>query len=366
MTYYLNEIRSDEKEKNRKNAVGKARADVNQVFENAGLSPCVLNADEAGRSEAGFWKKLLWHHTTVRALRARFARLQKGDSIYLQFPILSHSIFTGSCFHNLAQRGVRTVLLVHDLDMLRMARASKSFLQKMRIWLEETQTLRRCTQIIVHNGAMKAQLAEMGINAEKMIPLGLFDYLLPTETGFDQSRFRKDGGVVIAGNLSKEKCAYLSELPDDVCWNLYGVGFEDDGRQNVTYKGSFSPEELVLHLDGGFGLVWDGTSAETCTGAYGEYLRINNPHKTSLYLAAGLPVIIWKEAALAPFVEENHVGLTVSSLYEIRDAINILSDDEYQIMKENAKQIGRRLREGQYTLAALSKVRERMRDVLSS
>ena len=126
----------------------------------------------------------------------------------------------------------------------------------------------------------------------------------------------------------------------------------------MVYNGSFSPEELVSHLEGSFGLVWDGISAETCAGAFGEYLRINNPHKLSLYLAAGLPVIIWKEAALAPFVAENKVGFAVSSLYEIRDVVDRLPDNEYQTMKENAKQIGLHLRKGQYLLTALSKVEE--------
>ena len=34
--------------------------------------------------------------------------------------------------------------------------------------------------------------------------------------------------------------------------------------------------------------MWDGPSPDTCAGVYGAYLRYNNPHKTSLYLAAGL------------------------------------------------------------------------------
>ncbi len=33
-----------------------------------------------------------------------------------------------------------------------------------------------------------------------------------------------------------------------------------------TYFGSFLPDELPAALEGGFGLVWDGDSAETCSG----------------------------------------------------------------------------------------------------
>ena len=60
--------------------------------------------------------------------------------------------------------------------------------------------------------------------------------------------------------------------------------------ENETYFGSFLPDELPAALEGGFGLVWDGDSAETCSGVFGEYLRYNNSHKASLYLASGFPL----------------------------------------------------------------------------
>lgn len=63
----------------------------------------------------------------------------------------------------------------------------------------------------------------------------------------------------------------------------------------MIWHGSFKPEESPEHLQG----VWDGDSVDTCAGNTGAYLRYNNPHKTSLYLACGMPVIVWKEAAIA-------------------------------------------------------------------
>ena len=78
-------------------------------------------------------------------------------------------------------------------------------------------------------------------------------------------------------------------------------------------------------------------STATCTGVYGEYLRINNPHKTSLYLASEIPVIIWKEAALAKFIVDNKCGIAVDSLEDIKQALQDLSEEEYNEMKNNAK-----------------------------
>ena len=113
------------------------------------------------------------------------------------------------------------------------------------------------------------------------------------------------------------------------------------------------PEELIYNLQGSFGLVWDGDSSATCTGVYGDYLKINNPHKTSMYLAAGIPVIIWEEAALANFIKKNHCGITIKSTDEIRNIIDNMLDEEYETLKANACKIGGKLRRGYFLKSAM-------------
>lgn len=82
-------------------------------------------------------------------------------------------------------------------------------------------------------------------------------------------------------------------------------------------------------------------------------LKINNPHKTSLYLASGMPVIIWDKAALAEFVQRNCCGITIKSIGEIDEKLKVMSEEEYQTIKANAENIGKRLRSGYYTISAL-------------
>ena len=91
----------------------------------------------------------------------------------------------------------------------------------------------------------------------------------------------------------------------------------------------------------------------TCTGVYGDYLKINNPHKTSMYLAAGIPVIIWEEAALANFIKKNHCGITIKSTDEIRNIIDNMLDEEYETLKANACKIGGKLRRGYFLKSAM-------------
>ena len=167
---------------------------------------------------------------------------------------------------------------------------------------------------------------------------------------------RKQGySCIIAGNLDKQKSAYVYELPKDIAFELYGPNYTGQAGGNICYHGSFPPAELPYELEGNFGLVWDGISVDTCAGVYGEYLKVNNPHKTSLYLASGIPVIIWKEAALAEFVEQERVGITISSLYEIKDIFEKLTEDEYADMLQHAKLISKRLTSGFYTKHAIEK-----------
>ena len=86
---------------------------------------------------------------------------------------------------------------------------------------------------------------------------------------------------------------------------------------NINYHGSFGVDEIPSKLTRGFGLVWDGDSLDGCRGQSGQYLRYNNPHKLSLYLSSGLPVVIWTGAAEAGFVREHGVGLCVDSLNDL-------------------------------------------------
>ena len=110
-------------------------------------------------------------------------------------------------------------------------------------------------------------------------------------------------------------------------------------------------------MEGSFGLVWDGVSAKTCEGIYGNYLRVNNPHKTSLYLASGIPVIIWKEAALADFIEKQHCGILVDSIDDITEKIKKMSDQEYCEIQKNVCDIGKKIRDGYFYKKALESVK---------
>lgn len=339
------------------NAGSKARDDINCILQDANWQAVELVMTRNGEKEKkmGKLQKLAEHKKIASLMDDALSGLKQDDTLLIQFPMLNHTLFGIFSIRKLRARGVKVVLLVHDLDMIRAALENKSFFSTMRINIEEKTLLKICDSVIVHNKKMKKTLSTMGIDNKKMIELQIFDYLIPEyDITAKRKKTAKNMPVIIAGNLRPNKAGYLYHLPSVPDYNLYGVGYNSEQAiPNVHYIGSFEPDVLPSELEGSFGLIWDGDQAETCSGVYGSYLKINNPHKTSLYLASGIPVVIWKKAALAEFVVRNGCGIVVESLKDISDAISKLSEDDYRKMQANAVRISERLRNGYYTLRAV-------------
>ena len=350
MKYYLKEEFLHDN--NAKNAGNKARNDVEEIVKREGYQSLVLSVDnwyEMGTLKAQLHKS--------KAIGQALNQLKQGDELLIQFPMLHHSFFTTHHVKKAQKKGVKVHFIIHDLEALRYANLDTVPLKhKIRVQIQESGLLGAADGIIAHNPIMKSVLVNKGVAEDKIVSLGIFDYLIPNFQ--EKSGLTKDQPIIVAGNLAQEKAGYLYSLPEEPAYNLYGVGFDESrALANETYFGSFLPDELPAALEGGFGLVWDGDSAETCSGVFGEYLRYNNSHKASLYLAAGFPVVVWEESALAHFVIDKQCGLVVSSLSDLKENLDTLSEEQYKEMLENAKQIGSKLRQGQYLRTALSKLK---------
>ena len=145
-------------------------------------------------------------------------------------------------------------------------------------------------------------------------------------------------------------------------WHLFGPYYDPAKLTsgNFSYGGCRPPEELPRYLADGFGCVWYGESASICTGKIVDYLRFINPHKMSLYLAAGLPVVVWDESAVADFVVRKEIGFAVHSLDELPKRIGDMSAEEYAAMAQNARQLGRSIPKGEFTRPAVATALRRM------
>ena len=331
MKYYLKEFYVKEK-----HAGSKARLDAEKIMLEEGYQPFFQNND------------------------SNPITLTENDVLILQFPLLWHSLKTLILTKLLRKRKFKAYLLIHDIESLRN-RSIKSFQDvKYAIlhFLQNKTVLERVDGIIAHNDKMKAVLVQLGIPEEKIISLEIFDYLIPD---YEVKKTYEKRTVLLAGNFDIKKAKYARQLPDNLKFSIYGINFEEDNLpQNVHYNGAFSPEELPYYLEGGFGLVWDGDSPYTCSGMFGEYLKMNNPHKASLYLASGFPIIVWRQSALADFVRKNSCGILVDSLFEIADILDSISNDEYEELIRNSKKIGDNICNGHYLKTALDKCERKL------
>lgn len=278
-----------------------------------------------------------------------YQAITEGSVVLLQHPFHYPQLTRDKLLYKLKkEKKVKFISVVHDVEELRAFRYNDYYKREFEVMLDIADV------IIVHNQVMLDWFVGRGVPREKLVNLKLFDYLIdaptPKKVDFERS-------INIAGNLDVTKCGYISQLGqlEGVKVNLYGPNFDEKMRQckNVVYHGSFPVAEIPNQLNKGFGLVWDGDSIDGCKGLSGQYLRYNNPHKMSLYIASGLPIVIWKEAAQAKFVEENGIGICVRNLYELNNAMQQIAEDEYGIMSKKVKALGEKVVEGKFTQAAL-------------
>lgn len=353
MKYTVVEINSEDGA--RFTAGVKARDDIETIAKMNGYIPIEVEIEPNNRKKDSFLNKLKTHRLIKDEWKRKTIPLVSGDELLIQFPVLNHSLFLYKIIRELRKKNVKITFLIHDLEMFRVAlRKDNSLRKKLRLKFEEKSLLDMADKIIVHNNKMRDILIKMGYSQKKMQVLEIFDYLIPNfEKKINLESYSKEYPIVIAGALRYHKTKYVYDLPQNIDFNLYGIGYEGKEQKNINYWGAFQPDELPFHLNGSFGLVWDGESCDTCTGVYGEYLRINNPHKTSLYLASGIPVIIWKQAALAEFVEKNNCGFVIDSISQIKEIMEEIDTEMYAKILMNTAIVGKRLRSGYYTAKSI-------------
>ncbi len=122
---------------------------------------------------------------------------------------------------------------------------------------------------------------------------------------------------------------------------------------DVTYEGRFAPDDLS-GIKGGWGLVWDGDAIDRCEGYLGEYLTFNSPHKASMYICAGLPLIVPEWSAVAAIVRQRGIGIVITSLRDMAMRISDVSEEEYESMRRAVGSYARALTSGTHVLASLS------------
>lgn len=272
--------------------------------------------------------------------------IKKGDLLFLQYPIKKY--FTFIC--TIARiKGAKTISLVHDIGSIRTHRLTPQ---------QEVKRLSHSDYILATNSKMKEWL--LNHHMQKPIEgLGLWDYRAPYFNQHGATSTIHPIRIAYAGAIHVRKNPFLTQLSKVLKhWNLIIYGNKQGlsgwvENSHITYKGFTPSEEFIRTVDADFGLVWDGDSLDTCSGVFGDYLRWNTPHKVSFYLRAGLPVIIWKEAAVTPILEKEGVCIAITTLQELEEKLKELTSDDIAKLKQNAKRLAERLNQGYFLRQAL-------------
>ena len=311
------------------NASGKAKKDAYETALQLGFAPS-------------------YHASKIQGVRVlqqiiSLPRFLGKKIIFFQYPAVSEQLM--GMFEKVVSKKAYKIALIHDLSSIQGLVEYDSD--------KEAKYLNIFDCIIVHNERMKRYALDIGYNGKTVI-LELFDYLHDLSRQITDKPF--SNSISFAGNL--DKAEFLQKVGTINCnWLLYGSesDFDFSKIHNIAYKGVLPSDEIQYLMEGDYGLVWNGDSIDTCTGLSGEYLRYNNPHKLSCYIAAGKPVITWKQAAIADFIEKNHIGFTVESLEEIS---TIDLESGYTEMKSNVMELKRKIANGEFLQRAMMKAME--------
>lgn len=315
-----------------------ARMDVVKTFKSVGAT--FINWHPLLLINIPKVRGVVWKICDIFQAIKTLPKLHKDDEVYFQYPHL------GQCLPKIVKliqvRNVKVILLVHDLEFLRypnMVGAEK-----------QIELLNSVDELLVHTNKMKDRLTQLGVTTA-MKTMTLFDYYAVDQYRNINDQLSDKHVIAFAGNLNKS--VFLrkldeTEIPSDFSFLFYGVEPKIEYKnKHIYYQGKFLPQHTgTIHA--GWGLVWDGESVDTCSGTLGEYLKMISPHKLSLYLASGIPVIVWSQCAHAQFVKDNNVGITVDKISDAYDRINSITDDEYKEMATNARRIGDKLRHGEF------------------
>lgn len=323
------------------NASSKARIDVTKILENAGYIPYNI-----------FVKKYPIPKLTGILFLIKYCKLlvkiKAGDELCIQYPVKRTMLyFFQNVIKILKKRKVKVVFIIHDLDYIRL----DSYKDLKNAILAP---LHLADNIIAHTFNMADHLKNEGITAPINI-LYLFDYLTKDPIISIDYCLQHKYEVVFAGNLIKS--VFLRRLNEYkfeiVRFNLYGLKPVFSFSLGKEYKGAFKPEN-TSYIQGGWGLVWDGDSLDGCSGLMGNYLRYNASHKLSLYITAGIPVIIWSQCGLAEWITEKKLGITINSLEELDNVLSRISNESYLEILHNVHAQSELLRSGKMLLNALN------------
>lgn len=270
----------------------------------------------------------------ARRMDGMIASVSQGDVLIAQFPTWNSVEYDDALMTRLCFYGNKVIIFVHDIIPL-MFPSNRYLLPKV------IATLNRAALLILPSQAMYNLLVSEGLTVQNYLIQELWDY----ETEIPVQYPRYQNLIHFPGNPSR--------FPFVLDWN-YGVKlhlYSNDIilENNHLRKFSWRPtEQLIMEMSqGGFGLIWHLDDDL-------EYMSIYCPYKLSIFIAAGIPVIVRRGIANQAELEEKGVIIVVDSLEEAAAIVTHMSSELYDSYCQNVRKLAKVTRNGWVTRQLLT------------
>ncbi|MDR0199063.1 MAG: hypothetical protein LBI43_00625 [Streptococcaceae bacterium] len=328
-------------------AFGKAYSDVAEIAQTQGYQLLTITPFQVDETSDA---------VLISRIDGLTAGVSADDFLVYQYPTFLGARFDYTFVDHLRARGARVILFIHDVFALFLSADGKGY--------HDMDFFNHADLLITHGSQMTRWLRDHDVTTP-MVDKPLFDYLLPEKNNIAHEIPQRR--LVITGNLlkSQDLTHWESNTPLDAYGRTSIVGVDGVEQHmslspQITYHGALLQDELLSQLPkNAFGLVWDSDvpvapfSNVNFYGFYKHYNKYNNPHKASLYLAMGLPLVVWQEAAIAKLVLDYNLGFTIQAPSEIDARLSALTDEKLSHYSKQAQFFSALLRAGYFTRQAL-------------
>jgi len=224
----------------------------------------------------------------------------------------------------------------------------------------EKLVLRSARIVMAFNTYLKEFLQRVyGLSSDRVIVFEILDnYVNFAPPTFRTLKKNRTIEIVWVGNLFNLK-GIPSSLKQARCIRIsvYGYGrVASPLGRSVEYKGLILDEErLAREISAAdFGLVYHGLGVS-------RYLTFGTSMKFSTYIVSGLPVITTYDHAYPALVAKRlGVGWVLSSLDQLSELLEEISEDRYERARRNVINLSRKIKRGYFFKRALAESLRRL------
>jgi glycosyltransferase involved in cell wall biosynthesis len=280
-------------------------------------------------------------------LRARLdgilAAVGWNDIVIFQAPSWNGVAFDEALMKRLDNyKGVKKIFFINDVTPLMFE--NNRYLMGRYIELYNQADL-----FIMPSQNMLDRLREEGLTVQKYTIQRMWDCLVSID---DSVKPQFDKVINFAGQTDGPKFSFVRQWKYDTV-RLAVTAREDNWAHglNIQFMGWFQNQNLLanaMRMNGGFGLLWSEDMY------WMEYMKLNACSKLSLYLAAGIPVIVPDSIPEADTISRKNLGLVVESLDEAVEKVESMTKEQYDQMVQAVAGFGQLIRGGYFTKKVLT------------